>query len=646
MTWLAPLGFLGLIGLIVLIIIYLIKPNYQNKIISSTFIWKLSLKYKRKKIPINKLRNILLFICQVLIICIAAAILARPVIAEEAEPKEKIIILDASESMTAESGGVTRFERAVEEIKKVTDSVLDSNGKISIILAHDNASFIVQSADSTQRKDIIEALNDLVDPSNTTACTYGTPDIDGAIKLAERITQSTPDVEVLLYTDTTYIDHGNVKVVPVSDVSDWNAAILDVRAINDEHYYRFEIDVACYGRDADISVYCNIVGAITGNGEIKEDITSVINVRCDGDAIQTIILAKPKDDESETDERIDEEIAVSGYESVYVYLNEDDSLADDNAFYLYGGEKLPLRIQYYSPLANNFFATTLMVLRDRLKYRWDIEIVEVKGEDAVPESEGFDVYIYEHIMPATLPTDGFVILANPDELPSNSGLRLGATVSIYNEEKTYLENGEAHPITNGISASDITVSQYTKVTSYDGYTPLYYLNGDPVMLVKNEPDQKIAVMSFSLHYSNLPIILGRFPLLMYRMLEYFVPSTVTEYVFDINESISLNSRSEYLDIVGPATDDNFTEFPSTIKLTTPGVYTVIQKPISGEDVVENFYVKIPAAESNINTVEDTLTNPFFYEESGIDDFDLLLYFAIALVTFLFAEWWLNTREQF
>ena len=39
MSWLTPLGFLGLIGLIVLIIIYLIKPNYQNKIISSTFIW-------------------------------------------------------------------------------------------------------------------------------------------------------------------------------------------------------------------------------------------------------------------------------------------------------------------------------------------------------------------------------------------------------------------------------------------------------------------------------------------------------------------------------------------------------------------------------------------------------------------------------
>ena len=62
MSLLVPLGLLGLLGIIALIIIYIIKPNYQNKFISSTFIWKLSLKYKKKRIPLNKLRNILLFI--------------------------------------------------------------------------------------------------------------------------------------------------------------------------------------------------------------------------------------------------------------------------------------------------------------------------------------------------------------------------------------------------------------------------------------------------------------------------------------------------------------------------------------------------------------------------------------------------------
>ena len=49
MTWLVPLGFIGLVGIIVLIIIYILKPNYQQKLLSSTFVWKMSLKYRKKK---------------------------------------------------------------------------------------------------------------------------------------------------------------------------------------------------------------------------------------------------------------------------------------------------------------------------------------------------------------------------------------------------------------------------------------------------------------------------------------------------------------------------------------------------------------------------------------------------------------------
>ena len=61
MTLLIPLGLLGLLAIAALILIYIIKPNYQQKFISSTYVWKLSLKLKRKKLPLNRLRNILKF---------------------------------------------------------------------------------------------------------------------------------------------------------------------------------------------------------------------------------------------------------------------------------------------------------------------------------------------------------------------------------------------------------------------------------------------------------------------------------------------------------------------------------------------------------------------------------------------------------
>jgi len=98
MKLLTPLGLLGLISLLILLIIYIIKPNYQQKRISSTFIWKLSLRYRKKKIPISKLRNILIIICQILILTSCAFILAQPnkVLEMPEKTDELIIVLDAS----------------------------------------------------------------------------------------------------------------------------------------------------------------------------------------------------------------------------------------------------------------------------------------------------------------------------------------------------------------------------------------------------------------------------------------------------------------------------------------------------------------------------------------------------------------------
>ena len=130
MRLLAPLGLIGLIGLVILLVIYLLKPNYQQKYISSTYIWRLSLKYKKKKLPISKLRNILLLICQILFLLIAAFILAQPVIMRHIESTgpDKIMILDASASMRSLSGGTTRFERAVSEISKDAEDTINNGG--------------------------------------------------------------------------------------------------------------------------------------------------------------------------------------------------------------------------------------------------------------------------------------------------------------------------------------------------------------------------------------------------------------------------------------------------------------------------------------------------------------------------------------
>ena len=284
-------------------------------------------------------------------------------------------------------------------------------------------------------------------------------------------------------------------------------------------------------------------------------------------------------------------------------------------------------------------------MRDTLSKRWEVEFVELKAKDE-PAIEGFDIYIFEHKIPDSLPQDGVVILANPDKIPSSAGIQLGGIYNTYNGQQVPLSPGDEHPIMNGVTAESITVTQFTKISNADGYTPLMYIDDVPVVMAKNEPDQKILVISFSLNYSNFSMLFD-FPMFMYNAFGYYMPSTLSGHIYEVNDEISLNSRSEILTV----TDQNnvmteFTEFPGSMLLKIPGRYSVSQIPISGEECLEYFFVKMPSSECNISEEVDSLANPFFVEKEVKENVDLLLYFALALIALLFAEWWLQSKEQF
>ena len=639
MNWLTPLGFLGLIGLIVLIIIYIIKPNYQQKFISSTFVWKLSLKYKKKKIPISQLRNILVFLCQVLAITACACILAQPFIAGEdrGESDEKIAIIDASASMRTEIDGVTRFERAVAQVQDLMDEVASRNGSLTVILAGTEASYVLQRAGADYRTEALGKLDMLI-AAESFACTYGSPDIDGAISLAEEVLLENPESEVLFYTGSSYINPGKIKVIDVSDVSEWNAAILDVRAIDDENYYRFEVDVACYNRDARVDVFLDINGVNIA----LEQYNLSAGAECVNNEVTTLVF----DIESGLIEN-----GVYSYDYVHAYINEADNFENDNSFYLYGGVKQPLKVQYYSTVPNNFYSGMLMVLREATKGYWDFDIDEIQdniefiqqGYGKEYALEGYDIYIFEHYMPATLPTDGLVILATPDRVPAGADFTISNWYSSNVEQQLAAE--ESSPLMHNVNPERVTVTRWASIPVYDGYTPLMSCNGDAVVLAKNDETEKILVLGLNLNYSNFALT-PDFPMFFYNVLNHYFPETIESYVYEVNETVELNARASSLSLTGPNISESIEVFPNTVTVTQPGTYTLLQVPISGSDIVENFYVRIPVAESHTEATFDELQNPYFPPTEDIPDLDLVFYFALALVCLLFLEWWLQSREQF
>ena len=655
MKLLAPLGLLGLIGIIILIIIYIIKPNYQSKFVSSTFVWKLSLKYKKKKIPLSKLRNIILFICQVLILASAAFILAQPFLDEGAkiEGSDRVMIIDASASMNSHAEGdrLSRIERAVARATEDALAAIEEGDRVTLIWAADKATFLLQQAGAEQMDTVDTVFLDL-SLDYAEMMTYSSPDIKGAMALAEQITAYAENSTVTLYTDTVYINPERVTVVDVKAdaewnkdaVSDtdieWNAAVLDVRVTMVENYYRVEVDVACYGADAYLPVYVDIADA-NDTGVTIELETGAF---CSGDEITTLVFAYLPEEATEAErDRVDEEIGLFAYDNIRVYIDEDDALDIDNSFYVYGGHKPVLKICYYSTLPNNYYTTALLVLQDIFKDDWSVEVDEFLND---PPSEGYDIYIYEHDAPAKVPNDGIVIYTNVGTLPNEAGIRFAQPIASPDGRELFLEEGEAfaHPLMKNITAENISITQLLPVASADGYSTLLSVQGIPAMMIREEKDSKIIVLPFSLHYSNLPLTI-EFPLFLSNVISHYFPPTLEKYIYEVKDTVKVNARSELLEIDGPNLDLDLTDFPAEWIANLPGTYTLMQNPLSGELVIESIFVKIPASESNTHLTEGKLINPYFYSVTDSAAVDLLFYIALAAVALLFFEWWLKSREQ-
>ncbi len=649
MQLLLPLGLLGLLSVAALIIIYIIKPNYQVKHINSTYVWKLSMKYKKKRLPTSTLRNILLLICQILILIAMTLIITQPAIvySKAGDDNEVIAIIDSSTSMYTSTDGETRFSRAISKVEDRVNGVIDNGGQISVIVATDKPYFLRQRVGSEGRYDLISALEEM--SGEEYACSFGDSDIDAAIELCEEVLNSNPSAQIEVFTDKSYqyVPKG-VTINSVRGDGEWNVAILDAQTTLEDGYYQLTVQIASYGKDCNTELMIDVRGANAidmDNG--GRSVTFSQMVFCDADKTKTVIFRYGKGEETDDIYYYDlgDDQRFYSYRSIDIYIEEDDNLSLDNSFYLYGGLKEVVNVQYSSGDestvgANVFVNNALSVIVDAFASRWDVKITEVQ-QGAEPAIEGFDFYIFEHNMPREMPTDGVVLLIDPLSAPIGSDIQLIRSSS-FNSRPLAAENSE-HPLMQNIIASGITVSRLTTLNHSNDYEVLMTCNGAPALIARNDRNVKTAILAFSLHDSNLPLLADWF-VLMYNLFDYFLPSTVDGNIFEVNQQITVNARGDELQF--SAYEDPIVEFPTTIVLDKPGTYSFDLETYFGRKApTEYIFVRTPSIGSNICREIEALADPFATPEETQSFDDLLIYFAAALVALLFLEWWLQSRDK-
>ena len=190
----------------------------------------------------------------------------------------------------------------------------------------------------------------------------------------------------------------------------------------------------------------------------------------------------------------------------------------------------------------------------------------------------------------------------------------------------------------------IKVAQYSTIENTGGYDELFYYNGVPVLLAKNQPDAKIVILAINLNKSTFSVVVD-FSIMMFNIFDYYLPATLTGHSFEVGETVSLNARGESLSVSGPEGSETFDQLPATIVAAQPGDYTVTQTNMAGATIVEQFFVHIPNDESYITRRADRL--PTLYSETTEveGNEDLTMWFAIAALVLLCAEWILHSREN-
>ena len=623
MSFLNPVGLWGLLGIPVLILIYIIKPKFQEKLVTSTFIWKLSQKYKKKSLPLQ-MTNLLLFFVQLFTICALSLVLARPVITTEDGAAEKIVILDASASMMVVEGDKSRFEKAKERIYELADE-MDSYGKMTVILAGMESYCLIERSDSERD---IKALVE------KTKCTYGTADLSDAFLKAEEVLGENPEARVYLFTDKTYEANESIQVEDVSEDA-WNVAICSMQADKTENReIMFSAELASYGKDTAATVVLYIDGVLADAqlAGLVEDVPATVEFTG---------------------------LGIRQYDTAWLYVEAEDAIPMDNEYYLLDGtqenyevllvSEEPTFLEAALMTFDNVTITTVASF-DELDLGWQLLPDGTMAEN-IP-STGYDLYVYDKQVPTELPKDGTVWMFAPEKVPKGVTFKLGDAVMAEDYLEAAPDSGSElfAAISREVSAEEVYINEYLKISSALGFETIYTCNDDPVILAGEADTIRAVLFAFDLSNSNLPLRIA-FPALIYNMVEYSLCPLTDTSLYEVGEKVTLNKVSgALLTSVKGSTEEaiaeNHVRMPVSFIAEEPGLFTVVQSKADESLEEAKYYVYLSNEESNLSADGGNLPELQGADSSVTYEKEITWWFVAALLVLIVLEWGLQYREQF
>ncbi|NJN68650.1 MAG: VWA domain-containing protein [Chloroflexaceae bacterium] len=486
MSFLAPLALLGaaILGPVI-VAMYMLKLRREDRQVSSTFLWQRMVRDVEANAPWQRLRPNLLLLLQLLLLLLLVLALARPFFRTPGiSGRNLILILDRSASMGATDGSPDRLSAARDLAVRLVDQLPDQ-GRATIIAA--GGQMEVPASSTTDRRELHRAIQEIALRNG------GGSDLSPALTLASALAAREDESEVAILSD------GNVTLPP------------DLEVPARVRYF----PVGRSGENVAISALAlqpgpggqTLFAQAINYGE--QPATRRLDLYLDGELFNAYNLTlNPQQEQS-----IVTDIPAS-VQIVEARLNEGDGLVTDDRAWAVStlGDETTVRV--VGP-GNRFLETALELLPG------------VKVLLAEPQATAFEqtaaqvpVTILDGVIPPVLPPGNLLFIAPP---------RSTDFFSVTGE----IEFPSVHPapgdepLLRNVSLSEVSVLKAVRVVPGVWARVVIDSEPGPLLVAGESQGRRLAVLSFDLHQSDLPLQVA-FPLLLSNLVSFLSPGSGAE----------------------------------------------------------------------------------------------------------------------
>ncbi|MBK8933782.1 MAG: BatA and WFA domain-containing protein [Chloroflexi bacterium] len=478
MSFLTP-AFL-LLGLLAvpIIVMYMLRLRRREVTVSSTLLWQKLLRDREANAPWQKLRRNLLLILQLLILAALVLALARPFLPSPSViTGSTVVLLDGSASMQATDAAPSRFAAAKTEAAQLIGDLSGGSQMTLIQVGHTPAVLASASSDKTALRRALDAAQ----PEN------GPPDWPAALALAAGAAQGFADGRIIIISDGGL--PADLPPLPTTPLylpigsSAENLAISALATRPTASGPQLFASVANQGaQDREALLSLELDGALYDSRRVPVPANGSANLTWDLPEGTAVITARLSD-------------------------NEGDNLPlDDVATAVHEGGVTNRALLITE--GNLFLEQVFSVLPGIEAFK------AAPGTDLTPED--YDLLVFDGVpLPSPLP-QADMLLINP---PPGSGGGLFSVGGVFSD--TVAVRLADSPLLQFVDWRDVHIRQATAVDA-PWARPLVEASGGPLLLTGEQNGQRIALLTFDLRDSDLPLQIA-FPILMANITGWLSP---------------------------------------------------------------------------------------------------------------------------